>query len=116
MHIRIANAPTSWGIEDPEDGANPPWPQVLDQTAAAGYAGIELGPLGYLPERPRQLRREPQAPRPGLVARLAAERHGLLPCFHPHAGTHVEFEQEIERLAVDTDPELVQLCIDTGHC
>ena len=190
MHIRIANAPTSWGIEDPEDGANPPWPQVLDQTAAACYAGIELGPLGYLPERPQQLRRELElrglelvagflfeplhtpgggaralelaertcrllaaadarhlviiqgftrqrergAGRPGAalslsdaewstlvdtvhaVARLAAERHGLLPCFHPHAGTHVEFEHEIERLAADTDPELVKLCIDTGHC
>jgi inosose dehydratase len=190
MQIRIANAPTSWGIEDPEDGANPPWPQVLDQTAAAGYAGIELGPLGYLPEQPLQLRRalelrglelvagflfeplhtpggsaralevaertcrllaaadarhlviiqgftrerERGAGRPGAalslrdaewrtlvdavhaVARLAAERHGLLPCFHPHAGTHVEFEHEIERLAADTDPELVTLCIDTGHC
>jgi inosose dehydratase len=28
----------------------------------------------------------------------------------------VEFEEEIERLAEDTDPALVRLCIDTGHC
>ena len=190
MQIRIANAPTSWGVEDPEDGANPPWRQVLDQTTAAGYAGIELGPIGYLPERSDVLRgeleqrrlelvagflfeplhtpagsaralevaertcrllsavgarylviiqgftreRERAAGRPGAalplragersrlidcvheVARLAADEHGLVPCFHPHAGTDVEFEDEIERLVEDTDPALVGLCIDTGHC
>jgi inosose dehydratase len=47
------------------------------------------------------------------LARLATEDHGLIPVFHPHAGTHVEFEDEIDRLAADTD---VPLCIDTGHC
>ena len=52
MHLRIANAPTSWGIEDPEDRANPAWADVLDDVASAGYAGVELGPLGYLPGRP----------------------------------------------------------------
>ena len=28
----------------------------------------------------------------------------------------MEFEPEIERLIATTDPELVSLCIDTGHC
>jgi inosose dehydratase len=50
------------------------------------------------------------------VARLAAVRHGLVPCLHPHAGTDVEFEDEIERIVADTDSGLVKLCIDTGHC
>lgn len=189
MEIRVANAPTSWGIEDPADPANPPWPRVLDEVARAGYAGIELGPLGYLPNgaalltelETRELElvagfvfeplhdmqarngalraatatcevlaeagaahlviiqgftpeRERAAGRPGAapaltepewatliesvhsIARLAADEHGLSPCFHPHAGTHVEFEPEIERLIARTDPELVSLCIDTGHC
>ena len=190
MHLRIANAPTSWGIEDPGDPANPPWPRVLDEVAAAGYAGVELGPLGYMPDRPEQLlseldmrglelvagfvfvplhtaagittglhvarrtcdllsqagarhiviiqgftaERERAAGRvgaaPGMsgaewdtlvegvhrLARLAVEEYGLLPCFHPHAGTHVEFEPEVERLIGSTDPDLVSLCIDTGHC
>jgi inosose dehydratase len=188
--LRIANAPTSWGIEDPADPANPPWPRVLDDVAAAGYTGIELGPLGYLPangaalshelaarglelvagfvfeplhtpegsaaalrvasrtcellaevgarhlvviqgftpERERAAGRPAEAPPLSdrewatlvdgvhAIARLAADEHGLLPCFHPHAGTHVEFEPEIERLIEGTDPELVSICIDTGHC
>src|SRR5215213_1316961 len=58
MHLHVANAPTSWGIEDPHDPDNPPWPRVLDEVASAGYAGIELGPLGYMPDRPAKLRSE----------------------------------------------------------
>ena len=189
MELRVANAPTSWGIEDPAHPANPPWPRVLDEVARAGYSGIELGPLGYLPnggdlrrelkgrelelvagyvfqelqtragvhdalqvaartcavlasagarylviiqgftpERARAAGRRGEGPELGesewatladgvqAIARLAAEEHGLMPCFHPHAGTHVEFEAEIERLLASTDPELVSLCIDTGHC
>jgi inosose dehydratase len=186
MQLRIANAPTSWGVEDPEDGANPPWDRLLDELSAAGYAGTELGPLGYLPTDPERLRRElgdrgvalvggyvfepldspagvaaalevgrrtsellaaagathlviiqgftpdreRAAGRPGAapplddagwftlvdgvdqLARLATE-HGLVGVFHPHAGTHVEFEDEIDRLVAETD---VPLCIDTGHC
>ena len=163
MQIRIANAPTSWGVEDPEDGANPRWERLLSDIAEAGYDGTELGPLGYLPGDPTTLRvelaerelelvggyvfealhtpegatralevgratcellaaagavhlviiqgfstdREGAAGRPGVtpplagdewatlvesverLARLATEDHGLIPVFHPHAGTHV---------------------------
>jgi inosose dehydratase len=190
MPLRIANAPNSWGIEDPANPANPPWERVLDETARAGYAGIELGPPGYLPDDPARLGeelemrglelvagfvfaplhtaegvagalrtaratcrllaecgagclvigqdftpdRERTAGRPDeatalddagwkiliqgihAVARVASEEHELTPCFHPHAGTYVEYEPEIERLIEDTDPGLVSLCIDTGHC
>ena len=41
-----------------------------------------------------------------------AEDHGLRPAFHPHAGSYVEYEDEIERLLDDSD---VALCLDTGH-
>ena len=189
MHVSIANAPTSWGVEDPEDRANPAWADVLDDVAGAGYSGVELGPLGYLPDDSSVLRleldrrrlqlvagylfmpfhtsegiasaveltrrtcrlladagarymvliqgftleRERAAGRPGAarpltedewrtmidgvhrLARVTTE-YGLAPCVHPHAGTHVEFEPEIERMIEETDPELVALCLDTGHC
>jgi len=48
------------------------------------------------------------------LAEIAAAR-GLVAAFHPHAGTRVEFRDEIERLLDDTDPSLVHLCVDTGH-
>ena len=52
MTIRIGNAPCSWGIEFPSDPAYPTWQSVLAQCAGAGYKGIELGPIGYMPEDP----------------------------------------------------------------
>jgi len=52
MSIRIGNAPCSWGVEFAGDPRNPPWRQVLADCAAAGYRGIELGPVGYMPEDP----------------------------------------------------------------
>ncbi|KPP87935.1 MAG: myo-inosose-2 dehydratase IolE [Rhodobacteraceae bacterium HLUCCA08] len=55
MTIRIGNAPCSWGVEFAGDPRNPPWRQVLKDCAEAGYAGIELGPVGYMPEHPDEL-------------------------------------------------------------
>jgi inosose dehydratase len=52
MTIKIGNAPCSWGIEFPSDPSYPTWESVLDQCAGAGYKGIELGPIGFMPEDP----------------------------------------------------------------
>jgi inosose dehydratase len=52
MQLSIGNAPCSWGVEFADDPRNPPWTHVLDEAKAAGYTGIELGPLGYMPEDP----------------------------------------------------------------
>jgi inosose dehydratase len=54
--IRVANAPCSWGaleFEATEQAA--PASQVLDEMAAAGYAGTELGDWGFLPTAPAAL-------------------------------------------------------------
>jgi inosose dehydratase len=55
VSIRIGNAPCSWGVEFADDPRNPEWTHVLDQCAGAGYKGIELGPVGYMPEDPAKL-------------------------------------------------------------
>jgi inosose dehydratase len=55
MTIRIGNAPCSWGVEFADDERNPTWQTVLQECSAAGYTGIELGPVGYMPEDPAQL-------------------------------------------------------------
>lgn len=185
----MATAPGSWGVEPPGDPNAPPWEEVLDEIAAAGFAGVELGPVGYLPEEPGRLTTElaarhlqlaggyvmepfhsrrsqadvlatarrtcrilagggarhlvliealeparsvtagraSAAPRLDAggwtalldtvheIAGLAAGEFGLETAFHPHVGTYVEFRDEIERLLAGTDPDLVGLCVDTGH-
>ena len=55
MTISIGNAPCSWGVEFSDDPRNPPWETVLKENAEAGYKGIELGPVGYMPEDPAVL-------------------------------------------------------------
>ncbi len=59
MNIRLASAPVSWGIFE-FAGMEPryPWAQVLDEIAATGYVGTELGPYGYLPTDPGELKSE----------------------------------------------------------
>ena len=54
--IRVANAPCSWGALEFEATEQPaPAAQVLDEMAAAGYAGTELGDWGFLPTVPAAL-------------------------------------------------------------
>lgn len=73
MAIRIATAPVSWGIlEFAGQSSQLPWNTVLDEIAAAGYSGTELGPYGYLP-----------TDREALQAALAARGLQLLSAFVP---------------------------------
>jgi inosose dehydratase len=184
--LRLATGPVSWGVDFAGAPGNPPWAEVLDGIARAGYEWTELGPLGYLPEgadelrarglracgsfvfeplhdrgrldrvlatarrtcraisaaggrhlvvidlvapdraatagRPRDARRLEPREWDALVAAVhavctvARAGFGLVPVIHPHAGSHVEFADEIERLLAALPPELAGLCLDTGHC
>jgi inosose dehydratase len=190
MTIRIGNAPCSWGVEFAGDPRNPSWRSVLSDCATAGYTGIELGPVGFMPEDPAELgealdeygleliggvvfrpfhdpdkwdevmdgavrtckalkahgakhfvlidsispRRAPTAGRASeaeqmdahewaafrdrivTIARMGAEDYGLIPELHPHAGGFMDFEPEVERILSEVDPDVLKLCIDTGHC
>ncbi|WP_391480848.1 TIM barrel protein [Nereida sp. NH-UV-3] len=53
--IKIGNAPCSWGVEFADDPRNPAWRKVLQENSEAGYTGIELGPVGFMPEDPAVL-------------------------------------------------------------
>jgi inosose dehydratase len=44
-----------------------------------------------------------------------ARGFGLRAAIHAHVGTHVEFEDEVERLLGDVDASELGLCVDTGH-
>ncbi|MCH8560310.1 sugar phosphate isomerase/epimerase family protein [Nesterenkonia sp. DZ6] len=49
------------------------------------------------------------------LGRVLQEQYGLKQQFHSHADSHVCTQQQIERFLQGTDPELVTLCLDTGH-
>ena len=75
MKATVANAPISYGAFELTVGVDPNVPDaefVLDEVSGAGYAGIDLGPVGYLGEGPV------------LAERLAARNLGL-------AGAYLEF-------------------------
>lgn len=197
--MRVGNAPCSWGVVSGVEGQEAlNWRQVLDEIAASGYAGTELGDWGFMPEDPPLLRQELRSRRLSIVgaftpvrlsdpkahadgestalrtARLLAEvthrtpddgtpfviladdpgpashrkeragriraedgldeaswramaegtariatavreQTGLRTAFHHHCGTFIETMRETERLLEMTPPDLVGLCLDTGH-
>jgi inosose dehydratase len=199
MHVTIATAPCCWGVDDLRNPNLPPWERVLDEAAAAGYGGLELGPYGYMPldlgtvsraltqrglhvivgtifddlvdpanrdglvrqtdEICALVSRLPQPepvpgqhyPTPyltvmdwgheardyaaghsdrakrlsdadwaGMVANIRAiaakaQKYGVRPVIHPHAGGHIEFADEIERIVADVPAGVAGLCLDTGH-
>ncbi|MHC0429737.1 sugar phosphate isomerase/epimerase family protein [Streptomyces sp. O3] len=43
------------------------------------------------------------------------ERFGLRVVVHPHADTHIDTAPHVARFLDATDPDLVSLCLDTGH-
>jgi inosose dehydratase len=71
--MRIANAPCSWGVLE-FDGmeSSAPCAQVLDEIAATGYNGTELGDWGFMPTDP-----------PTLSAELATRKLAMLGAFVP---------------------------------
>jgi inosose dehydratase len=178
--IRVASAPVSWGVmEETDTSVWPPAAQVIEEIAAAGYEGTELGPFAYYPTEPRSLKAALDSHRLTLTSafvplrwfqpdRLKADIESLmtvarllaaLDCpyvvvadgmavpgepapndaawrsaaaameniarqllslrlqlvFHLEAGSHLATPEDQDRLCAFTDPELVGICLDTGH-
>ncbi|MBR0828590.1 TIM barrel protein [Bradyrhizobium manausense] len=49
------------------------------------------------------------------IAALARDKYGVRATIHPHAGGHIEFADELERIVSDIPADLAGLCLDTGH-
>ena len=58
MTFKLGNAPCSWGTIENTGGERVGYAQMLDELAAAGFVGTELGDLGYMPSDPEKLREE----------------------------------------------------------
>ena len=56
--LKVANAPCSWGVIENIAGERYDYARVLDEIAASGYAGSELGDWGFMPTDPARLRHE----------------------------------------------------------
>lgn len=50
--IQVANAPCSWGVIENTAGVRKTYLDVLNEMAAAGYSGTELGDWGFMPNDP----------------------------------------------------------------
>lgn len=83
----------------------------IDETIRLELTGrIDASPESQLPDdRWDALVRNLHA-----TARLC-RAEGFEPVIHPHAGTYLETASEIERLMDRIDPDVVGLCLDTGH-
>ena len=49
------------------------------------------------------------------LARAILDEYGMKVVFHPHADSHVDTNENVGRFLENTDPDLVTLCLDTGH-
>jgi inosose dehydratase len=87
---KLAAAPITWGVcELPNWGTVPPYQRVLDEIAATGYAGTELGPPDYLPADPVALKRELSARNLALVGAFCPVR------FHDAAAAPQSLDQAL---------------------
>lgn len=76
MKVEIATCPASWGVFWPDGTPSGVKADVfLDQAAQAGYVGIELGPVGYLPTEKQAL--EQALGSRGLVARAGTACYAI---------------------------------------
>ena len=91
MAIRIATAPVSWGVMEVEGWARQQtYSEVLDEMVQAGYSGTELGPYGFLPTDPGELKAE-----------LGKRNMSLLGAFVPLPLGRPEHHQEGIRSALE---------------
>ncbi|PRH76199.1 2-keto-myo-inositol dehydratase [Streptomyces solincola] len=103
------------------------WAQVADNAALARAVGAEhlvVIPAFWRDDRTgevledRELTPAQWRDLTRLTERLGREvrdRFGLRIVVHPHADTHIDGEENVARFLDATDPDLVALCLDTGH-
>jgi inosose dehydratase len=66
--LQVANAPCSWGVIENIAGERYDYARVLDEIAATGYVGTELGDWGFMPTNPAKLDAEIAARKLSLLA------------------------------------------------
>ena len=94
MPIRVANAPCSWGVlEFGGHTSTLASSQVLDELAASGFAGTELGDWGFMATEPSALHAD-------LDRRALTLLGAFVPVNLSDAGAHAEGIQRAVRTAM----------------
>jgi inosose dehydratase len=97
---------------------------VAGLTAAMGAHHLVLIPPLYRDERTGTYTEAPELTGDqwtGLcraaneLGRILLVDYDVRLCLHSHADSHIQTQTQIERFLIGTDPELVWLCLDTGH-
>ena len=91
--------------------------QVAELVVATGGTHVVLLPADAGPTPPElhddQWRTLADAS--NRLGRILRQEYGLRAVFHPHADSVVGTQPQVERFLADTDPDDVNLCLDTGH-
>jgi inosose dehydratase len=112
--MRVANAPCSWGVLEFEDAErSAPFGHVLDEIAATGYAGTELGDWGFMPTDPARLTSE-------LAQRGLAMLGAFVPVLLANANAHAAGADTAVRTArllaaTGGDTAVIVLADDSGQ-
>ncbi|MBM3803332.1 MAG: TIM barrel protein [Acidimicrobiia bacterium] len=106
------------------------WPEIEKEVLSTGALLAELGSKHLIliddthtdlftgqPIAPARLDRDGWKRLIDATHKVAdiVQRFGLTVVFHPHADTHVEYDDQIEAFLSDTDPAKIAICLDTGH-
>lgn len=83
--------------------------------AALGVDRIVFGPAGPRTSNGTSDEELREAARTIDAAAQACDDLGVLACVHPHLGTEIETEEEIDAIMALTDPRYVYFCPDTAH-
>jgi len=83
---------------------------LIDDTYTDPFTGVRTGPARLVGESWKRLIEATHE-----IANRAITQYGLKVAYHPHAETHVEYEDQIEQFLRETDPARVALCLDVGH-
>jgi inosose dehydratase len=98
--------------------------RVAALTAAAGAHHLVYIPPMYRDEKTGGYSEEPTltaeqwrvlGAAADRLGRILLEEYDVRLCLHPHADSHIQTQQEIERFLDGTDPRYASLCLDTGH-
>jgi len=106
--IAVANAPCSWGVLEFESKtASPGYAKVLDEIAASGYAGTELGDWGFMPSDPGLLRDELQRRHLAMVGAFVTTRLADSGSHEPSLATAVKTATLLSAVSDGTPPLIV---------